>query len=183
MARSARSTRAPRGRSAQKLAIEDTTAGLPKIQPPAEPPVSFADAIAEQADAEGKTEEEVLAELTAVPPEGERPVRPVGTSNLACTIRNHRANYRVMLHPNGKKTQNNGDPVALWLLNIPLAALKDFSGLHFNGRRYDHLNDGHARMCIGNLLRAAWTKGDTHAVEWMLSFQPKVEEAAEEEAA
>lgn len=171
-----------KNRSTQRLAIEDTSAGLPKARKQ-KADVTFAEAIAEQADAEGKTEEEVKAELTAIPPADERPVRPAGTSNLACTIRQHRKNYSPMLHPNGKKTQNNGDPVAILLLHVPLPTLKDFSGMRFDGRRYDHLNDGHARMCIGNLIRAAFLKGESDVHEWLMAQQPKVEEPAEEEEA
>lgn len=164
-----------------KLAIDDTTAGLPKARKQ-KADVTLAEAIAQQADEEGKTEEEVKAELHAVPPADERPVRPAGTSNLACTIRQHRKNYSPMLHPNGKKTQNNGDPVAILLLHVPLPTLKAFSGMRFDGRRYDHLNDGHARMCIGNLIRAAFLKGESDVHEWLMAQQPKAEEEAEEAA-
>jgi hypothetical protein len=168
----------------QKLAIDDTSAGLPKARKQ-KADVTLAEALAEQAAEEGKTVEEVVEELTtAEPTEAEKPTRPAGTSNLACTIRQHRKNYAPMLHPNGKKTQNNGDPVAVLLLQIPLATLKNYGGMRFDGRRYDHLNDGHARMCIGNLIRAAFKKGEGDVIEWLLANQPKQEvEADEEEAA
>lgn len=170
-------------RSNQRLAIEDSSAGLPKARKQ-KADVTLAEAIAQQADEEGKTEEEVKAELHALPPADERPVKPAGTSNLALTIRNHRHRYLVMLHPNGKKTQNNGDPVAIALLNVPLAELKDLGSMRFDGRRYDHLNDGHARMCIGNLIRAEYKKGTPDMVEWVQARLPKeMPEGEEEEAA
>lgn len=157
----------------------DDTFHAPKARK-AEPTTTFAEALAEQAAEEGKEVEEVLEELvTTEPTEAERPVRPAGNSNLACTIRQHRHRYNPMLHPNGKKTQNNGDVVAVALLYVPLAALKDYSGMRFDGRRYDHLNDGHARMCIGNLIRAAWNKGETDVMSWVMSQQPKDEPEAE----
>ena len=121
----------------------------------------------------GQTIEELVA-----PAEEAKPERQPGTSNLACTIRKHRANYRVALHPNGKKTQNNGDVVAVLLLAVPLDALKAYSATRFGGRRYDHLNDGHARMCIGNNIRAEVKKGARDVLEWLEARQPKQEEEA-----
>jgi hypothetical protein len=126
--------------------------------------VSFQEALAEA----GQTVAELRAAL---------PIRQPGTSNLAQTIRAHRAGYATVLHPSGKKTQNNGDIVAKALLWATLPELKDFSGLRFE-RRYDHLNDGHARMCIGNLLRGALAKGDADIgafVEGLLARAPKEE--------
>lgn len=154
-----------------KRAIDDNYAA-PKRKPKAEKTVTLAEALAEQAETEGKTVEEVQAELKAPEPKAER---PVGTSNLASTIRSHRANYTVALHPNGKKTQNNGDPVAQMLLAVPFAALVAFSATRF-GKAYDHLNPGHARMCIGNLIRGALKKEEGPAVmEWLEAQQPKAE--------
>lgn len=159
-------------------AIDDTF-HAPKARK-TKPDTTFAEALAEQAAEEGKEVEEVLEELvTTEPTEAEKPTRPAGNSNLACTIRQHRHRYSPMLHPNGKKTQNNGDVVAVALLHVPLKALKDYSGMRFDGRRYDHLNDGHARMCIGNLIRAAWNKGESDVMSWVIAQQPKVEEEAE----
>lgn len=158
-----------------KRAIDDNYVA-PKRKPKAEKHVSLQEALAEQAAEEGKTIEEVQEELVA-PTTEESPVRPAGTSNLATTIRSHRANYNPMLHPNGKKTQNNGDLVAVQLLSIPLATLKAFSATRFE-RAYDHLNPGHARMCIGNLIRAAVKKGETDVVEWLAANQPKQDEQA-----
>lgn len=144
-----------------KLAIDDTFVA-PKRKPKAERHVTLAEALAES----GETMEELQAEPTAA----EAPIRPAGTSNLASTIRSHRSSYQPMLHPNGKKTQNNGDVVAILLLSIPLGALKVFAAARFE-RRYDHLNPGHARMCIGNLIRAA-AKKDPAVVEWLQNAQP-----------
>lgn len=153
-----------------KLAIDDTTAGLPKVKASKPKHVTLEEALAESG--------ETLEELTA-PAADEAPVRPAGTSNLACTIRSHRKNYAPMLHPNGKKTQNNGDEVAVLLLSIPLDKLKAYSASRFDGKAYDHLNPGHARMCIGNNLRAAFKKGEVDVVEWLVANQPKQDDAAE----
>ena len=146
----------------------------PKRRKKAEEPKPMT--LAEALEESGQT----LEELTAAPAEAEKPTRPAGNSNLANTIRARRKSYQVMLHPNGKKTQNTGDEIAVLLLNIPLAALKDFSGLRFDGRRYDTLNPGHARMCIGNRIRAAVKNGDNGVMEWLHSQQPKIEDAEEE---
>lgn len=160
-----------------KRAIDDTFVAPKSRKKKADK--TFAEVLAEQAAEEGKTPEEVVEELTA-PTEEAKPTRPAGTSNLANTIRAHRHNYTVALHPNGKKTQNNGDIVAQALLLVPLDELKALSGMWFEGRRYDHLNPGHARMCIGNLMRGLYNKGDARMVEWLEKVTKK---AAEEVAA
>lgn len=136
---------------------------------------TFAEVLAEQAAEEGKTTEEVVEELTAPPAPAERPTREAGMSNLATTIRSHRNNYTVALHPNGKKTQNNGDPVAQALLLVPFADLKAFAHGAF-GKTYDNLNPGHARMCIGNLIRGAYRKGEANVVEWLDAITAKAAE-------
>lgn len=148
-------------------AIDDNYAA-PKRKPKAEKTVTLAEALAEA----GQTLEEVAAPAPDAPqPKKER---EAGTSNLANTIRSHRHAYQTVLHPNGKKTQNNGDAVAQALLTIPLADLKAFSAGRY-GKSYDHLNDGHARMCIGNLIRGEYRKGEAGVVEWITSHLPKAE--------
>jgi hypothetical protein len=112
---------------------------------------------------------------TSTPAEADKPTKPVGTSNLATTIRAHRHNYQPALHPiSGKKTANNGDFVAGVLLLTPLAALELFCHGHF-GKEYRTrgLNEGHIRMCCGNLVRAAFLKGDPKVVEWVQARAPK----------
>lgn len=160
-----------------KTVMEDNFVA-PKRKPKAEPTVTLAEALAEQAAEEGKTVEEVKAELTAPAADAPKPERAPGTSNLATTIRNHRSHYAVALHPNGKKTQNNGDPVARMLLAVPFEALVAFSATRF-GKTYEQLNPGHARMCIGNLIRGALKKEEGPAImEWLEAQQPKQEEGA-----
>lgn len=92
--------------------------------------------------------------------------REPGTSNLACTIRNHRKSYKPALLANGKKTSNNGDIVAVALLACPFQELVAFVATNF-GRTYGHLNPGHNRMCCGNLVRAAFIKGDAPTIEFI----------------
>ena len=147
-----------------KRTIDDNFVA-PKIKAPKVKPVTLAEALAES----GETMDDLRA-----PPEGERPVRPVGSSNLATTIRGRRKSYAVALHPNGKKTQNNGDQIAQLLLLIPLEALRELAGTRFEGKTYEHLNPGHARMCIGNLIRAA-SKKDEAILHWLYTNQPKAE--------
>lgn len=157
-----------------KRAIDDNYVA-PKRKPKAEPTVSFSEVLAQQAAEEGKTVEEIKAELAAPAADAPKPERPVGTSNLACTIRSHRQNYAVALHPNGKKTQNNGDAIAQALLRVPFAALQAFSATRFD-KAYDHLNPGHARMCIGNLIRGALKREEDAAdVAAFLAKYPAVE--------
>lgn len=128
--------------------------------------------LAEALEAAGQTMEDLKPAE-----EAPKAPRPAGESNLARTIARHRAGYQVALHPKGNKTQNNGDLVARLLLPIPLPTLKAFSAARFDGRSYDHLNDGHARMCIGNLIRGA-IKTDSSVLEWLEAQQPKEEVAA-----
>lgn len=154
-----------------KRAIDDNYVA-PKRKPKAERTVTLAEALAES----GETMDELRAPET--PPAAERPTREAGMSNLATTIRAHRRNYQVALHPNGKKTQNNGDIVAQVLLFVTLDELKQFSGERFEGRRYDQLNPGHARMCIGNLIRGALNKNDEAVMGWVASIQKRIAEQA-----
>lgn len=131
----------------------------------------------EQTTVEQPTDE--VTEQTTPPPAEERPVKPVGTSNLATTIRSHRHRYVPALAPSGKKTANNGDRVAKILLVTPLTELSAFV-LHRFGKRYDHLNTGHERMCCGNLVRAWAAKGDTETLAWLAAHEPQEAEAKEE---
>lgn len=174
-------TRKPRARAtnpAQKLAIDDNAPIPQKRKPePKAKPITLAEALAEQAEAEGKTVEEVKAELKAPEPDAPKPERQPGTSNLASTIRSHRANYQVALHPNGKKTQNNGDLVASVLLVVPFEVLKAYGHSRF-GKTYDTLNPGHQRMCIGNLIRGAIRKPEgADVMAWLEANAPKAEAA------
>lgn len=156
---SAKMTRNPQLRRA----IDDNFVA-PKRKPKTEKVVTFAEALAEA----GQTVEELK-----VLPKAERTAREPGTSNLANTIRAHRGTYATMLRGN-KKTQNNGDAVAVLLLPIPFDDLQAYAHSRF-GKTYDHLNPGHARMCIGNLIRAAVKKNEEGVLEWLKAQQPKVE--------
>lgn len=158
-----------------KTVIEDNFVAPKRRRKAEEPkPITLQEALAES----GQT----IEELTAPQPKAEEATaRPVGTSNLATTIRNHRSRYAVALHPNGKKTQNNGDSIATLLLPIPLDVLKAFSAARF-GESYDHLNPGHARMCIGNRIRGAMRRGDEEVHRWLIDQQPKQEGEEAEEA-
>ena len=150
-----------------KRAIDDNYVA-PKRKPKAEKTITLAEALAEA----GQTIEEVATPAADAPaPKAER---QIGMSNLANTIRSHRSNYTVALHPNGKKTQNNGDAVAQALLRVSLDDLKALSASRY-GKSYDHLNPGHARMCIGNLIRGEYRKGDAVMIEWVNALMPKAE--------
>jgi hypothetical protein len=167
----ARSARKPRSSAGPKSVVEDNFVA-PKLKPPVEAPVTFEEALAESG--------ETVEELTAIPPEAERPVRPVGTSNLASTIRNFRNNYVTALRGE-KKTQHNGDYVAAVLNAVPFEELLRFHDSR-DGRDYSHLNLGHQRMCIGNLIRAAWKKGDEQVLTWLAANAPAtLTEAGEDE--
>lgn len=148
----------------QKRAIDDNYVA-PKKKP--EPkPITLAEALAEA----GQTMDELKPSAVEAAP---KPERPVGTSNLASTIRSHRSRYTVALHPNGKKTQNNGDYVAQALLSVPFDELVALSATRF-GKSFAHLNPGHARMCIGNLIRGAYRKAeDADLMKWVNDRLPK----------
>lgn len=157
-----------------KRAIDDNFVA-PRKRKSAEKPVTLAEALAES----GETLEELTAPAPAEGPKAPKQ-REAGMSNLAQTIRSHRNNYAPMLHPNGKKTQNNGDAVAVLLLPIPLTSLVAYGATRF-GKRYDQLNPGHQRMCFGNLIRAAVKKGEADVMDWLLANQPKDEEGSDAE--
>jgi hypothetical protein len=129
-------------------------------------PITLQEALAESG--------EDLAELTA-PAADETPLkapREPGSSNLACTIRQHRHRYVPALHPvSGKKTANNGDRVARILLGVSLLDLRTFVHGQF-GREYSRLNPGHERMCCGNLIRAAAMKADANTLAQLAIWAP-----------
>jgi len=129
---------------------------------------TFAEVLAET----GETVEELQAQPEAP---AERKQREPGTSNLATTISRFRHTYAVALAPSGKKTANNGDWVARTLLLVPQPVLERFVHGRF-GRSYDALNNGHRRMCCGNLVRAAIKKGDVEVTAWLAGFEPKQDE-------
>jgi hypothetical protein len=124
-------------------------------------------------EASGQTMEDLMIEDAPA-----KQPRAGGSSNLALTMAGRRNGYSVALAPNGKKTQNAGDEVAKLLLLVPFPQLVAFGVAALGGQAYEHLNPGHARMCIGNKVRAAYRKGEVHVVEWLNSFVPKVEEEA-----
>lgn len=157
-------------------AIDDNFVA-PKRKPKDEEVVTLAEAKAQQAAEDGLTVDEVTEQLAA-PKAEDRPVRPAGTSNLANTIRSHRGNYAVMLRGD-KKTQNNGDTIAVLLLDVPLEKLRAFSATKFGGKSYEHLNPGHARMCIGNLIRGALNKDEAILPELYALMPPKAKDDAE----
>lgn len=139
--------------------VDDNSFVAPKRKPkPDEKVYTLAEALAESGES--------IEELTA-PREEDKPTRPVGSSNLANTIRAHRNSYTVALAPNGKKTQNCGDAVAMALLNIPLAAMKAFVQTKLPGLDYDRLNPGHQRMCYGNRIRAWAKQNDQDTLTWL----------------
>ena len=105
-----------------------------------------------------------------IAPVSTKPVRTVGTSSLACTIRQHRHRYEKATLANGRTTTNNGDPVAKALLGVELLALRAFCLREF-GKDYSERNPGHERMCCGNVLRAAFRKGN-RAVASFLGLDP-----------
>lgn len=121
----------------------------------------------EALEASGQTMEDLKVEDAPA-----KQPRAGGSSNLALTMAGRRKGYSVALAPNGKKTQNAGDDVAKLLLLVPFPALVAFGVSHLGGQAYEHLNPGHARMCIGNKVRAAHRKGDALVIEWLNSFVP-----------
>ena len=168
----ARTTKAKAARNPQpKRAIDDSFVA-PKARKTKT--VTLAEALAES----GETMDDLRTPADDAPARKER---EVGTSNLAQTIRSHRRNYTTVLHPNGKKTQNNGDPIAQDLLNVPLEEMRRFNASQ--GRRPYHdcpalremgkagLNPGHERMCIGNWVRAEIKKGNEVVTEWLMAFR------------
>lgn len=141
--------------------LDDNSFVAPKLKPKTEKVVTLAEALAEA----GQTMDDLI------PPPEERPTRPAGSSSLATTIRNHRNQYAVALAPNGKKTQNCGDAVAAALLRIPLAAMAEYVAAKLPGVRYDHLNPGHQRMCLGNRIRAWAKQNDQNTLVWLETAQ------------
>lgn len=87
-------------------------------------------------------------------------------------IRDYRKNYVPAVNPlTGRVTRSNGDDVARALAHVPTNALDTFSRFYF-GATYDHLNAGHARLCIGNRIRAAVRNGDKGVVAFLKAYAP-----------
>lgn len=166
--KTATNTRARNAKNPQPRRAVDDTFVAPKAKPRDKTKdVTLAEALAEA----GQTIEDLV-----VPNQEAAPTRPVGTSNLANTIRAHRSQYKVVQAPTGKKTQNNGDAVAQALLNVTLEQMKAFVGTKQPGLNYDQLNLGHQRMCYGNKIRAWYKQGDQTTLLWMeQAAQPQTE--------
>lgn len=143
--------------------VDDNSFVAPKRKPKPEA-ISFQQALEEA----GQTMEDLIH---VEPAEGDKPTRPVGSSNLANTIRAHRNSYTVALAPNGKKTQNCGDTTAMALLNVTLDQMKAFVQTKLPGLEYDRLNPGHQRMCYGNRIRAWVKQNDQDTLLWLETAQ------------
>lgn len=155
-----------------KRAIDDNFVA-PKAKPrDKSKDITLAEALAES----GETMEDLR-----VPNQEAAPTRPVGSSNLASTIRAHRSQYKTVEAPGGKKTQNNGDQVAQALLRITREVMAEFVLAKQPGLSYAHLNPGHQRMCYGNKIRAWFKQGDQTTLLWLAQVGAP-EQAAEEAA-
>jgi hypothetical protein len=87
-------------------------------------------------------------------------------------IRDYRKNYVRAINPvTGRVTRSNGDDVARALALVPFDDLVQFSRNKFRVA-YDHLNAGHARLCIGNRIRAAVRNGDKGVVAFLKAYAP-----------
>lgn len=99
------------------------------------------------------------------------------SSKMAEALRKYRAGYKPAVAASGKKSLNNGDPVAIaleymdWMQVMALCSqllLIEYAELE---ARYAHLNIGARRMNCGNRIRAAYKKGDARVVEWVNANQ------------
>ena len=86
-----------------------------------------------------------------------------GKPTMASQLKKYRARYTVGIAPSGRKSLNNGDPVARALEAAPLEYLyetvHELFGLDLH-TKYERLNLGAQRMNLGNRIRSAYKKED-----------------------
>lgn len=94
-------------------------------------------------------------------------------SRMAEQLKKYRERYTICVAKSGKKSLNNGDPVARALEYMDWEEVMgvccrllvlDYYELE---TKYAHLNLGARRMNCGNRIRAAYRKGDATVVEWV----------------
>jgi hypothetical protein len=89
------------------------------------------------------------------------------SSTMTKTLTAAKADYESYTLPNGTIGWDNGDDAALRMRGTPNETLGEWvdeiRGLPKGTSlaKYDHLNDGHQRMNLGNILRAAWRKNNS----------------------
>lgn len=122
---------------------------------------------ARQADLELVSSEE-LAEI-----EAEEADEEAVASKMAEQLKKYRERYTLCVAKSGKKSLNNGDPVAQALEYMDWQEVMgtccmllslDYSELE---AKYAHLNVGARRMNCGNRIRAAYKKGNAAVVAWV----------------
>lgn len=97
----------------------------------------------------------------------------VSASKMAEQLKKYRERYVLSVAKSGKKSLNNGDPVARaleymdWqevMATCCMLLVLDYAELE---AKYAHLNVGARRMNCGNRIRAAYKKGDANTVAWV----------------
>ena len=98
-----------------------------------------------------------------------------GSRGMAATLRKYRGNYTDCVAYSGRLSLSNGDEVAQFLEGMSpdavLAAAERLCGMdagelterYVTGREKGALNPGQCRMNGGNLIRAAFKRGDISA--------------------
>lgn len=93
-----------------------------------------------------------------------------GKQSMNSQLLKYRANYKTSIAASGRKSLNNGDPVATALEYIDLEDLYDAVAELFEVDlrvRYERLNLGSQRMNLGNRIRSAYKKEVPHVVAWV----------------
>jgi len=84
------------------------------------------------------------------------------------TLNAYRPNYADGIGPNGTPTKHNGDYVARRLLKKKVEEIHCFI-MGRTGKAYSHLNNGHIRMCCGNVIRRLYAEKDPATLVFLRS--------------
>ncbi len=97
----------------------------------------------------------------------------VTASKMTEQLKKYRERYMLSIAKSGKKSLNNGDPVARaleyldWQEVMAVASQLLLIEYVVLEAKYAHLNLGARRMNCGNRIRAAYKKGDARVVAWV----------------
>jgi len=88
--------------------------------------------------------------------------------SMSATLTAYRPLYADGIGPNGTPTKHNGDYVAKKLLRKTVEEIHCFI-MGRTGKCYSHLNNGHIRMCCGNVIRGLYAAKDPATMVFLKS--------------
>jgi len=105
---------------------------------------------------------------------------------MTSTLNRYKPRYKRVAKPGAKrKTQNNGDPIAMAMLPMnhkevalfatEILELDEALWVGDGSGKYDHLNNGQVRMNSGNRIRQAIKRGDITAEAVLAKLEGRAE--------